>query len=109
MLSLIMANVVILNIPMLNVVILNIVILNVTNDAFMPNVVIYYVLPFKFLAHVSDGRLDPSDNEPDSEPVVIGSNPTTGRIRKKKDPDDSTRGQCYKTFYGRNLRIFVIS
>jgi hypothetical protein len=21
----------------------------------------------------------------------------------------ATRGQCYKTFYGRNLRIFVIS
>jgi hypothetical protein len=45
MLSLIMVNVIILNIAMLNVVILN-----VTNDAFMPSVVIHDVWPWRHLS-----------------------------------------------------------
>jgi hypothetical protein len=30
-----------------------------------------------------------------------------GKIRPR--PEAESRAQCYKTFYGRNLRIFVIS
>jgi hypothetical protein len=31
------------------------------------------------------------------------------RKRRRKQEPVETRGQCYKTFYGRNLQIFIIS
>jgi hypothetical protein len=46
---------------------------------------------------------------------VRGDVPAVGHQRGREDrlggvpADDAARSKCYKTFYGRNLRIFVIS
>jgi hypothetical protein len=34
---------------------------------------------------------------------------TATMTRKKRFQNDEPRDQCYKTFYGRNIRIFIIS
>ncbi len=89
MLSVIMLSVILLSVIMLNVILLSVILLNV--------VMLSAVAPFQF--HNFGRNFE--------EPKFLGKNANTNSSTRWSKAN--IRGQCYKTFYDRNLRLFVIS
>ncbi len=101
MLSVTMPSVVMLSVIMLSVVMLSVIILSVI----MLNVVMLSVIMLSALAPIYKFL---SDQAEFGLTIVEGLH-KEGHIKPLMSRVGVTKGQCYKTFYGRKLRLFVIS